>query len=133
MPNELAVHIANNWRGQRQDSGDPEEECRKFISWLESKKVNSDVITRKKINIFSDGLDVDQMIKYKSEFSGKIIGMNGWGTKFTNDFNGCHPNGDKTVPGLSVTWDHVFRSFSIVVKVVEANGNPVVKFEAEVI
>lgn len=127
MPNELAVHIAHNWRGQRQDSGDPKEECRKFISWLESKKVNSDVITQKKINIFSDGLDADQMIKYKSEFSGRIIGMNGWGTKFTNDFNGCHPNGDKTVPGLSVTWDHVFRSFSIVVKVVEANGNPVVK------
>ena len=127
MPDDLATHVAHKWRGQRQDSGDPGDECRKFINWLKSKNVNSDVITRKKINIFSDGLDVDQMINYKNEFSGKIIGTNGWGTKFTNDFNGCHPNGDETVPGLSVTWDQVFRNFSIVVKVVEANGKPVVK------
>ncbi|MEE3000880.1 MAG: hypothetical protein VX693_13230, partial [Pseudomonadota bacterium] len=46
---------------------------------------------------------------------------------FTNDFNGCHPNGEDIVPGLSVTWDQVFRNFSIVMKVVEANGQPAVK------
>jgi len=127
MPDELATHIAQNWRGQRQDSGDPGDECRSFIDWLKSNNVDSNVIATKKINIFSDGLDVDQMIKCKNEFSGKIIGTNGWGTKFTNDFNGCHPNGEDTVPGLSLSWDQMFRSFSMVVKVVEADGKPVVK------
>jgi len=127
MPGDLGNHLARKWRGQRQDSGDPGEECRKFINWLKANNIDDNVIINQKINIFSDGLDVDQMISYKNEFSGKIIGTNGWGTKFTNDFNGCHPNGGDTVPGLSVTWDQVFRTFSVVVKAVEANGNPVVK------
>ena len=44
MPDDLATHVAHKWRGQRQDSGDPGDECRKFINWLKSKNVNSDVI-----------------------------------------------------------------------------------------
>ena len=67
------------------------------------------------------------MIKFKGEFSDKILTTNGWGTNFTNDFNNCHPNGEAKIPGLEVTWAQVFRNFSLVVKVVEANNQPTVK------
>ena len=127
MPKDLAKHTAHQWRGQRQDSGEPVEECNKFIEWLKSMGVSSENISNNKINIFSDGLDEEEMIKYNHEFSRKIITTNGWGTNFTNDFNGCHPNGGEQIPGLSVTWDQVFRNFSVVVKVVEADGHPAVK------
>ena len=127
MPEDLATHVAHNWSGQRQDSGDPSDECNRFVNWLKSKNVENDVIKNRKINIFSDGLDVGQMVNYNKEFSDKIVGTNGWGTNFTNDFNGCHPNGDEIVPDLSLTWDQAFRSFSIVVKIVEADERPVVK------
>ena len=127
MPSDLAKHVAHKWRGQRQDSGDPIDECNRYIKWLENMEVSRSAITKKKINIFSDGLDEGDMIKYRDEFLGKINTTNGWGTNFTNDFNGCHPNGEDIVPGLSVTWDQVFRNFSIVMKVVEANGQPAVK------
>ena len=127
MPNDLAKHVAHKWRGQRQDSGDPIKECNKFIKWLVDMGVSRDDIMKNKINIFSDGLDDTEMIKFKGEFSDKILTTNGWGTNFTNDFNNCHPNGEAKIPGLEVTWAQVFRNFSLVVKVVEANNQPTVK------
>lgn len=115
MPEDLKATVAHEWRGQRQDSGDPITETREYIAWLKSAGLTSDEI-KKKLNIFSDGLDVDPIIEYWATCENVIGTSFGWGTKLTNDFVGCLDD-----PG------ELFRPFSFVCKVVEANGNPAVK------
>ncbi len=57
--------------------------------------------------VFSDGLDVDAILKITSYFKGLIKCTFGWGTNLTNDLG---------IPALS-----------LVVKTVRANGRPLVK------
>ncbi len=98
------------WTGVRVDSGDPIVGGEMAIAWW--RKNGQD--PRKKLAIFSDGLDVDLIRKIHNHFHGRIrIGF-GWGTLLTNDFRGLGPNG-----GLD--------PFSIVCKVISANGRPAVK------
>ncbi len=99
-----------SWRGMRQDSGDPISEGGKYVNWLHRHHADP----KEKLVIFSDGLDVDPMIRYQKFFEGQVQTTNGWGTFLTNDFRKCAP-GD------------ALRPFSMVCKVVEANGRPVVK------
>lgn len=115
MPNEIAEQIAVGWRGQRQDSGDPTYEAKRYMVWLKGMGLSDDDI-KKKVNIFSDGLDSDIIIELWNAFDGKIIPSFGWGTKLTNDFVGCVDDSE-----------NLFRPFSMVCKVVEANGSPAVK------
>ena len=69
---------------------------------------------REKLLIFSDGLDVDAIERIHRHFHGRVrIGF-GWGTLLTNDFRGLGPDGR-------------LDPFSIVCKVVSANGRPAVK------
>ncbi len=102
---------ARDWRGMRQDSGDPIRAGHAYIKWLKEREVDP----REKIIIFSDGLDVGPMIRLCEEFAGQIKIAFGWGTLLTNDFQGCLPR------------KPLFRPFSMVCKVVEANGRLAVK------
>ncbi|MBT4849935.1 nicotinate phosphoribosyltransferase [Candidatus Parcubacteria bacterium] len=92
-----------NWRGFRHDSGDAIEFGEKVISFYQS----HDVDPREKIVVFSDGLDIEKIIKFYGHFKGRIDTDNGWGTTLTNDM------------GL--------RTLSLVVKATEACGHGLVK------
>ena len=64
--------------------------------------------------IFSDGLDVDEIERLYTHFNGRIRVGFGWGTLLTNDFRSLGPDGR-------------LDPFSIVCKVLSANGRPAVK------
>ena len=69
---------------------------------------------RTKLAIFSDGLDVDEIERLHHHFHGRIRLGFGWGTLLTNDFRGLASQGR-------------LDPFSIVCKVLSANGRPAVK------
>ncbi|HEY4489935.1 MAG TPA: nicotinate phosphoribosyltransferase [Candidatus Paceibacterota bacterium] len=108
---ENAPKFLLDWKGFRQDSGDPVQSGYRYINWLKRHGVDP----KSKLMIPSDGLDVGSMIEIQKELGDKINLSFGWGTLFGNDFRGCHPK----YPLL--------RPFSMVCKVVSANGRPCVK------
>ncbi len=99
-----------SWTGIRIDSGDPATGAETAIDWWKSKGEDP----RKKLVIFSDGLDTDKIIELHQQFSGRTRTSFGWGTLLTNDFRGLTA-GDALAP------------FSLVCKAVSANGHPTVK------
>jgi nicotinate phosphoribosyltransferase len=101
-----------NWTGFRPDSAPPIEAGEKIMAWWREKGVDP----RKKLLIFSDGLDTDSIEETYRHFSGKVRMSFGWGTNLTNDFEDCAP---VETEGLT--------AISLVCKVTEANGRPVVK------
>jgi nicotinate phosphoribosyltransferase len=127
------------WTGMREDSKDPHEAGEEYIAWLKSK--GKDPTT--KLLLFSDGLDVDTIIKLHAQFAGviqpgysvddftcaadfldaekwlhqpRIRVAFGWGTMLTNAMHGCHPR------GLDC-----FKPISLVCKVTHAAGLGAVK------
>ncbi|MGO4914483.1 nicotinate phosphoribosyltransferase [Pseudogemmobacter sp. W21_MBD1_M6] len=98
------------WTGIRVDSGDPATGAEIAIDWWTSRGEDP----RKKLVIFSDGLDVDKIVELQNQFQGRVKPSFGWGTLLTNDFRGLVPN-DALAP------------FSLVCKAVSANGRPTVK------
>jgi nicotinate phosphoribosyltransferase len=98
------------WTGIRVDSGDPVEGAETAIAWWKAR--GEDPAT--KLVIFSDGLDVDQILALHERFRGRVRVSFGWGTLLTNDFRGLVA-GDALAP------------FSLVCKAVAANGRPTVK------
>jgi nicotinate phosphoribosyltransferase len=64
--------------------------------------------------IFSDGLDVEAIERLYRQFEGRVRLGFGWGTLLTNDFRGLVP-------------DHRLDPFSLVCKVISADGRPAVK------
>lgn len=118
MPKDLVPEVAALWQGQRQDSGDPYMEADYYINWLEQNGVDPKTIATR-TNIFSDGLDADSIVDLYKNFEGRLVTPFGWGTKLTNDFADC-------------TDDPLFRPFSMVIKVTEAEGNPAVKLSNNV-
>ncbi len=98
------------WTGIRIDSGDPVEAAEYALSWWESRGEDP----REKMVIFSDGLDVDQIIALHARFKGRCRPSFGWGTLLTNDFRGLTPD-DSLAP------------FSLVCKASEAEGRATVK------
>jgi nicotinate phosphoribosyltransferase len=107
---ERAPEWVAQWTGVRVDSGDPIAGGEMAIAWW--RKNGQD--PRQKLAIFSDGLDVDLIHEIHAHFKGRIRVGYGWGTLLTNDFRGLGPHG-----GLD--------PFSIVCKVISANGRPAVK------
>lgn len=99
-----------DWRGIRQDSGDPILQANRYIRWLQERGADP----TKKLTVFSDGLDVDEMIRLQRYFDGQIEKTFGWGTLLTNDFRNCVP-------------DDALAPFSVVCKVTEVEGRPAVK------
>ncbi len=98
------------WTGIRVDSGDPAEGAEIAIDWWKSRGEDP----RKKLVIFSDGLDVDKITALQDHFAGRVRVSFGWGTLLTNDFRGLVP-------------DDALAPFSLVCKAVSANGRPTVK------
>lgn len=101
-----------DWTGLRVDSKDPFEAGEEAIDWWTSRGRDP----RGKLVLFSDGLDVDDILALDKAFRGRCRLGFGWGTLFGNDFRDCHPRGaDDLAP------------ISLVCKVTWANGRPAVK------
>lgn len=95
--------IARDWRGTRQDSGDPFSYGEQTIDWYGGHGVDP----KGKIIVFSDQLNVGIAVALHLRFRGRIGHTFGIGTNLTNDL------------GL--------KPISIVVKASGANGRPTVK------
>lgn len=120
---EGAPDFVTDWKGFRQDSGDPYQKCREIIDWWKFKGADA----KKKLLIPSDGLDVPLITGLHESFSSETNLSFGMGTLLTNDFIDCFPNLDDVVPKFGLSWRELFRAFSVVCKVVEVNGRPAVK------
>jgi nicotinate phosphoribosyltransferase len=94
---------ARNWRGFRQDSGDPFVFGRRLLDKYQEWGVDA----KTKTLMFSDDLNLTKMYELEKEFGSKIKVVFGWGTNLTNDTN--------------------LQPLSIVMKAVKANGTPLVK------
>jgi len=131
MPADLAKEVAETWRGEREDSGDPIKGALAYVAWLKSQGISEERIRKEKIVIPSDGLDVDSMYEIDMALDGIIAHPFGWGTNFSNGFSGCHPRGDEMAVvddvKLDLTNNELFRGQSLVIKVESANGNGAVK------
>lgn len=95
--------VAQNWKGTRQDSGDPFKYGEWAIRWYKRHGVNP----KDKIIIFSDQLNVELITNLHVHFRGRIGHTFGIGTNLTNDLG--------------------FKPISIVIKAAEANGRSTVK------
>jgi nicotinate phosphoribosyltransferase len=107
---DRAPDWVTQWTGVRVDSGDPIAGGEIAIDWWKRRGADP----KKKLIIFSDGLDVESIEKIHRHFHGRVRIGYGWGTLLTNDFRGLGADG-----GLD--------PFSIVCKVISANGRPAVK------
>ncbi len=94
---------ARAWRGLRHDSGDPFAFGEKAIAFYEGLGIDP----RTKQIVFSDGLEVDSMLRLVDRFDGRIQVVFGWGTNLTNDVG--------------------FDPPSLIVKAVSACGHATVK------
>ena len=102
--------FAETFKGVRQDSGDPLE----FVNLMRKFYVEQDIKDKKSI-VFSDSLNVDKCIQYKT--AAEDAGFNaafGIGTFFTNDFNNLGTD-TKSTP------------LNIVIKLSSASGRPAIK------
>lgn len=72
---------AKKWKGLRHDSGDPVEFGERAIKFYEGEGIDA---TTKTI-VFSDGLDLETIIKLADHFKDKINVVFGWGTTLMND------------------------------------------------
>lgn len=70
-----------SWSGLRHDSGDPFVFGEKAITHYMAHGI--DPLT--KTIVFSDGLDVDTIIKLQTHFEGRVELLFGWGTNLIND------------------------------------------------
>ncbi len=101
-----------DWTGFRPDSMPPIEGGEQIIAWWQA----HDRDPRRKLLIFSDGMDVDSIEATYRHFHGRVRMSFGWGTNLTNDFRDCDPAG---AAGL--------EPISLVAKVISADGHPAVK------
>ena len=72
---------ADNWRGVRHDSGDPFDFGERLIAFYNEKGIDA----KEKTVVFSDGLDIGQIVQLQNAFQGRINILFGWGTTLTND------------------------------------------------
>lgn len=72
---------AEAWRGVRHDSGDPIVFGERLIQFYEEKGIDPQT----KTVVFSDGLDIDQIVMLQEKFADKMNVLFGWGTTLTND------------------------------------------------
>jgi nicotinate phosphoribosyltransferase len=107
---ERAPEWLSQWTGVRIDSGDPFDSGEAVIAWWKSRGQNP----REKLLIFSDGLDVEVIERLHARFAGRVGLAYGWGTLLTNDFR-------------DLVAGDALRPFSLVCKVISADGRPVVK------
>ncbi|CAG8308693.1 unnamed protein product [Penicillium salamii] len=115
IPNETAAvksttTYAQCYTGVRQDSGDPTNFVKMVREFYDRQH-----ITDKKTVVFSDSLDIEHCLEYKTiaEEAG-FTPTFGVGTFFTNDYTN-KATGEKSKP------------LNIVIKIATANGSPAVK------
>ncbi|TCD16130.1 nicotinate phosphoribosyltransferase [Oricola cellulosilytica] len=101
-----------DWTGFRPDSAPSIEGGERIMAWWREHGQDP----REKILIFSDGLEVDTIVRTFHHFEGRVRMAFGWGTNLTNDFVDCAPQKNDQL-----------RAISLVCKVTEANGLPAVK------
>ncbi|KAG8707962.1 nicotinate phosphoribosyltransferase [Ceratobasidium sp. 423] len=107
---------AERWRGLRQDSGDPFEFIIKARATYEQMVIDH----RKKVIVFSDGLDVELAVEIqKAVDKAGFIGAYGIGTFFTNDYKRTD-NGQKSKP------------LNMVIKIALVEGKPCVKISDDI-
>lgn len=100
-----------DWDGIRVDSMNPFLAGGLIMSWYENHdEIRGPVKTQNKKIIFSDGLDVDEIISLYDVFKDIFQVSFGWGTLFTNDMRGFGPD-----------------PISLVCKVCEVEGRSAVK------
>lgn len=78
---DITPEQAKEWKGLRHDSSDPFKFGEQVISFYEK----LDIDPKTKTLIFSDGLDIDMIIKLADYFKGRINVVYGWGTTLMND------------------------------------------------
>lgn len=100
----------SRWTGIRIDSKDPIEGGEEAVAWWKERGEDP----RRKLAIFSDGLDLETIEAIHRRFNGRVRLGFGWGTLLTNDFRGLAPEGR-------------LDPISIVCKVISADGRPTVK------
>jgi len=100
---DMTYEQARNWKGLRQDSGDPFEFVDKTLAFYQGHGIDP----REKLIVFSDGLDVETIIKLADYCKDRTKCTFGWGTNLTNDL------------GL--------KALSLIVKLMESNGHGTVK------
>ncbi|GLK82573.1 nicotinate phosphoribosyltransferase [Ancylobacter defluvii] len=101
---------ADKWTGIRIDSKEPIAGGEEAIAWWRARGQDP----TEKLAIFSDALDVDDIVRTYRHFHGRMKLGFGWGTLLTNDFRGFVAGG-------------ALDPISIVCKVVSADGRPTVK------
>lgn len=84
---DFSPEQAEKWKALRHDSGDPIEFGEKVIAYYQQ----YGIAPREKTIVFSDGLDIDTIIRLRDHFKGRINTVFGWGTTLTNDL-GVKPN-----------------------------------------
>ncbi len=107
-----APEFLNNWTGFRPDSKKPIDAGYEFIEWWKSRGIDY----KDKLVLFSDGLNVNNIVNLHHIFSEEFRVGFGWGTNLTNNFKDCCPR-----------YDVNFDSISLVCKVSEVNGKSAVK------
>jgi nicotinate phosphoribosyltransferase len=100
---DFSAEQAKQWKALRHDSGDPVKFGEQVIAFYHSLGINP----LEKTIVFSDGLDIDAIIRLQEHFQGRINLVFGWGTTLTNDLG---------LPALN-----------IVMKAVTVNGTSTVK------
>lgn len=100
---DMTPEQAHDWKALRHDSGDPFVFGDRVIEFYRSLGIDP----LQKTIIFSDGLDIDMIVRLADHFKDRINVVFGWGTTLTNDL-GLTPN-------------------NFVMKAVEVNGTPTVK------
>ncbi|MDR6954358.1 nicotinate phosphoribosyltransferase [Ancylobacter sp. 3268] len=101
---------ADKWTGIRIDSKEPIAGGEEAIAWWRARGQDP----REKLAIFSDALDVEDIVRIHRHFHGRVKLGFGWGTLLTNDFRGFVADG-------------ALDPISIVCKVISADGRPTVK------
>lgn len=100
---DMTIDQARNWKGMRQDSGNPTSFVKNQIDFYKARGINPE----SKLFVPSDGLELEKIVSLQSEFGTTIRTIAGWGTNLTNDL------------GL--------KPLSLVVKAVSVNGVGTVK------
>lgn len=109
--NDAPAWVAN-WRGFRPDSKEPDAATGELVDWWKRMGVDP----KKKLVLYSDGLNDDNIIDIWNKWKDIVTCGFGWGTMLTNDFKGCHPRGEDSLNPLS-----------LVCKVIAADGHAAVK------
>lgn len=100
---DMSQEQAKKWKGLRQDSGDPFVFVDKALAFYQRCGIDA----QDKLIVFSDGLDIDTIVKLADYCKGKVKATFGWGTNLTNDLG--------------------FPALSLIVKLIESNGHGTVK------